>query len=180
MDKIQAKQLLRKYMSEERDKMSQQFRNEYSDMICQRAWDLIAEKKARVIHSYLPMGMEVNLLPLLRRALDEGLTVVVPKTLKKRQLQNLILTNLKQMEPGIFGTYHPKNAVEYTGGYDLIIVAGLAFDRQGYRVGYGGGYYDTFLATHPNAIKMGVCYPFQKLVEVPVEAHDVKLDLVIY
>ena len=166
-------------MTDERNQMPAAQRKEYSAQICQQVWDLIAERKIKVLHSYLTMGSEVNVLPLLQRALDEQITVVVPKTLKKRQLQNLVLTDLKQMEPGVFGTYHPKNAEEYTGEYDLIIVAGLAFDPRGYRVGYGGGYYDTFLANQPNALKLGVCFPFQMLDEVPVEAHDIRLDKVI-
>jgi 5-formyltetrahydrofolate cyclo-ligase len=115
-------------------------------------------------------------LPLLQKALDAGLTVVVPKALKKRQMQNLVLHDLKNMEPGIFNTYHPKNSEEYPGEYDLIIVAGLAFDKKGYRVGYGGGYYDTFLAGQPEALKVGVCFPFQMMEEVPLEPHDIKLD----
>lgn len=94
-------------------------------------------------------------------------------------MQNLFLTDLKNMEAGIFNTYHPKDAEEYTGEYDLIIVAGLAFDKRGYRVGYGGGYYDTFLAGQPKALKVGVCFPFQMIAEVPVESHDIKLDEIL-
>lgn len=179
MDIKEAKQSLRKHMAELRDKMPRTSRNEYSAMICQRLWEIILEQNVQVLHSYLTMGSEVNVLPLLQLALEKGITVVVPKTLKKRQLQNLVLTDLKQMEPGVFGTYHPKDAIEYTGEYDLIIVAGLAFDLQGYRVGYGGGYYDTFLATQPKTQKVGVCFPFQLVDELPTEAHDIRLDAVI-
>ncbi len=174
------KKHLRQVMLERRNNMPRKKRNLLAKKICEELWNLIQEKDVRVVHSYLTMGSEVNVLPLLQKALDKGLTVVVPKTLKKRQMQNLILTNLKNMEEGIFNTYHPKDAVEYTGQYDLIIVAGLAFDNDGFRVGYGGGYYDTFLAPLEGAMKIGVCYPFQIMERVPVEAHDVQLDQVIY
>ncbi len=170
------KQNIRQSMLEQRNNMPRLLRNEYSGKICDQLWKIIEENNLQVIHSYLTMGSEVNVLPLLQKALDAGLTVVVPKTLKKRQMQNLMLNDLKNMEAGIFGTYHPKDTAEYTGHYDLIIVAGLAFDEKGYRVGYGGGYYDTFLVGQPNARKIGVCYPFQQLEEVPVEPHDVRLD----
>ena len=173
------KKYLRQTMLERRNKMPRKERSLLSEKICDQLWNLILEKKIRVIHSYLTMGSEVNVLPLLQKAIDKGITVVVPKTLKKRQMQNLFLTDLKNMEAGIFNTYHPKDAEEYTGEYDLIIVAGLAFDKRGYRVGYGGGYYDTFLAGQPKALKVGVCFPFQMIAEVPVESHDIKLDEIL-
>lgn len=170
------KKHLRETMLEQRDKMPRQERNAHSGKICEQLWTYILENKVAVIHSYLTMGSEVNVLSLLQKALEHGLTVVVPKTLRKRQMQNLILHDLKNMEAGIFGTYHPKDSEEYLGEYDLIIVAGLAFAKNGFRVGYGGGYYDTFLAGQQAVKKIGVCYPFQLVENVPVEAHDVQLD----
>ncbi|WP_020535295.1 5-formyltetrahydrofolate cyclo-ligase [Lewinella cohaerens] len=174
------KKYLRKKMLKQRDGIPRSVRKAHSENICEQLWEVILSNKARVIHSYLTMGSEINVLPLLQRALDAGLTVVVPKTLKKRQMQNLVLTDLKNMESGVFGTYHPKDAQEYTGNYDLIVVAGLAFDKKGYRVGYGGGYYDTFLAEHLSAKKIGVSFPFQIVETAPVEEHDVELDAVLY
>ena len=174
------KKQLRTIMLQQREEMPRDVRQAHSEKICQQLWDTILDNNAQVIHCYLTMGSEVNIFPLLQKALAAGLTVVVPKALKKRQLQNLVLTDLKNMEPGIFGTYHPKDVEEYSGHYDLIIVAGLAFGPNGYRVGYGGGYYDTFLADHPGARKIGVAFPFQMVDAVPVEAHDIKLDGVVY
>ncbi len=167
-------------MLQQREALPRSERNAFSTAICQKLWAMIQEREARVVHSYLTMGTEVNVLPLLEKLLTKGIKVVVPKTLKKRQLQNLELKNLKDMEPGIFGTYHPKNGLEYTGKFDFIIVVGLAFDQTGYRVGYGGGYYDTFLADQGEAYKVGVCYPFQMVEKVPLEAHDIRLDEVVF
>jgi 5-formyltetrahydrofolate cyclo-ligase len=174
------KKHLRTIMLKQRDEMPRGVRQAHSERICQQLWEDILANNVQVIHSYLTMGSEVNIFPLLQKALAAGMTVVVPKTLKKRQLQNLVLTDLKNMEPGIFGTYHPKDAEVYAGHYDFVIVAGLAFGQNGYRVGYGGGYYDTFLAEHPEARKIGVAFPFQMVDAVPVEAHDIKLDEVVY
>jgi len=173
------KKLIRETFLKQRSEMSGLERNRQSEKICNQLWHIILEEKMQVIHSYLPMESEVNVLPLLQQALDAGLTVVVPKTLKKRQIQNLVLTDLKSMEAGIFGTYHPKDAAEYSGNYDLIIVPGLAFDNRGYRVGYGAGYYDTFLTGQRTAVKIGVHYPFQLMENIPVEEHDIRLDRVV-
>ncbi len=155
-------------------------RNLYSENICTRLWKIVIEKEIKTIHSYLTMNSEVNVLPLLLRAITNDLVIAVPKALGGRQMQNLVLRDLKNMESGIFNTYHPKDSEEFTGYYDLIIVAGLAFDIAGGRVGYGGGYYDTFLAEQEEALKIGVCFPFQIIEKVPVEPHDIKMDLILY
>ena len=62
---------------------------------------------------------------------------------------------------------------------DFALVPGMAFDAAGHRLGRGKGYYDRFLSTHPDIYKIGVCFPFQRVAEVPSEAHDVVMDEVI-
>jgi 5-formyltetrahydrofolate cyclo-ligase len=126
------------------------------------------------------MKGEVNIIPTIEYMLNRGTNVICPKSLPKRTMENRVLTSLHDLESGMYGTQHPASTQIYKGSYDLIIVPGLAFDKNHYRMGYGEGYYDTFLAQNPNALKMGVCYPFQLVDEVPTEAHDVKLDGVIY
>jgi len=61
----------------------------------------------------------------------------------------------------------------------VILVPGLAFDSSGRRLGRGRGYYDRFLAAHPDIYKIGVCFDFQKVQEVPVDAYDVAVDVVV-
>jgi len=61
----------------------------------------------------------------------------------------------------------------------VILVPGLAFDSSGRRLGRGRGYYDRFLAAHPDIYKIGVCFDFQKVPEVPVDAYDVAVDVVV-
>lgn len=63
--------------------------------------------------------------------------------------------------------------------FDVIIVPMLGFDKDLHRIGYGGGYYDRFLADQPQARKIGVCYEIGKLAALPHEAHDIPLDLII-
>ena len=62
----------------------------------------------------------------------------------------------------------------------MIITPGLAFDASNYRLGYGGGYYDSFMVNHPDAWKIGICYPFQKVPKVPIEEHDLQLDKILF
>ena len=79
---------------------------------------------------------------------------------------------------GNFNILEPQNN-EYTGDYDLIVVPGVAFDRKGNRIGRGKGYYDRFLCKHLNVNRIGICFDFQLVDEVPTEDNDIKMDEVI-
>lgn len=79
---------------------------------------------------------------------------------------------------GDFNILEPQNE-PYTGGFDLIIVPGVAFDRQGNRIGRGRGYYDRFLCQHLEVKRIGICFDFQLVEEVPTEPLDIKMDEVI-
>ena len=173
------KKKLRKQMLSMRAKLSKPFKQKYDEWICDALWTIIKRYDFKTVHCYLPMGQEINITPLIEKMLIENVTVITPKTLPKRKLQNLVLNSLDELEKGVFGTSHPSNAKEFQGQYDLIIVPGLSFDELNYRLGYGGGYYDGFMADYPNARKIGIFYPFQKSEKVPVESHDLKLDEVL-
>ena len=79
---------------------------------------------------------------------------------------------------GDFNILEPQNE-PYTGDYDLIVVPGVAFDRNGNRIGRGRGYYDRFLCKHLNVKRIGICFDFQLVDEVPTEPNDIRMDEVI-
>lgn len=172
---MQEKKDLRFLMLKKRGLLNPQSKQLYDNFICKKLLKTIEDSRAKVVHAYIPMANEIDITPLIQQLLNNKITVVAPKTLKNRQLQNLILNSLSELETGIAKTQHPANAIEYQGNFDVIIVPGLAFDKQNYRLGYGGGYYDGFLATQPNAQKVGIFYPFQEVEKVPTEPHDEQL-----
>lgn len=176
---VAKKKELRKSMFQERALLKSDIKQVMDEKICQQLYEIILDQKAQTIHSYLPMGDEVNVFPLIQKLLDNGITVICPKTLPKRKLEHRILKSLDELEEGIMKTFHPKEPEVYTGKCDLIIVPGLAYDSQKYRLGYGGGYYDDFLGNQPQALKVGVFYSFQKVESVPKEAHDLSLDQIV-
>ena len=79
---------------------------------------------------------------------------------------------------GDFNILEPQNE-PYKGDFDLIVVPGVAFDRKGNRIGRGKGYYDRFLSQHLEVKRIGVCFDFQLVDEVPSEAFDIRMDEVI-
>ena len=172
------KQELRKELLLKRNSLMPSDKISYDTWICRELENVILERDCKVVHTYLPMGSEIDIRPLIQKLLQYKINVVVPKTLKNRCLEHLVLSSLDELEEGIYGTSHPENGIVFYGKIDVIIVPGLAFDEGNYRLGYGGGYYDSFLAAHPNALSIGVCYPFQKIAEVPKENHDACLSLV--
>ena len=79
---------------------------------------------------------------------------------------------------GDFNILEPQNE-PYTGSFDLIVVPGVAFDRNGNRIGRGKGYYDRFLCQHLDVKRIGICFDFQLVDEVPAEPFDIRMDEVI-
>ena len=79
---------------------------------------------------------------------------------------------------GDFNILEPQNE-PYKGDFDLIIVPGVAFDRKGNRLGRGRGYYDRFLCQHLDVKRIGICFDFQLLDEIPTEPFDITMDEVI-
>jgi len=83
--------------------------------------------------------------------------------------------------PMVEGSFHilEPQSNQYAGPLDLIVVPGMAFDRQGHRLGRGKGYYDRFLIKYPEVKTIGICFDFQLLDEVPAEPHDQLIDEII-
>lgn len=180
MDEIkEQKKALRQKMFAARHQLAPLRKAKYDQFICDQLLAMILKNNFRVVHAYLPMGQEIDIAPLLQELLKMKIKVICPKTLPARTLENRVLNSLQDIETGIKGTQHPATPNVYDGKYDLIIVPGLAFDQQGYRLGYGAGYYDNFLVSHPQAYQVGIFYPFQKVDAVPREAHDVCLQEIL-
>jgi len=137
---------------------------------------------ARAIHCYLPMRSEVDTRPLIADALARGKRVAVPVVVPKAaELAHAWLASLAAdaLAPGTFGTFNPRDLRPAApGDWDLAIVPLLAFDRRGYRLGYGKGYYDRLLAASP-ITTIGVAFAAQEVERLPAEAHDIALDWVI-
>jgi 5-formyltetrahydrofolate cyclo-ligase len=151
---------------------------EWSAEIVEKLWQRIGE--SRVVMAFWPLPDEVDIRPLIDRLVDEGKTVLLPKVTGDETMELRRYTSQADLSEGAFHIMEPVGEpfVDY-GQIDVALVPGVAFDAAGHRLGRGRGYYDRFLSEWPAIYKIGVCFPFQRVAEVPVEAHDVVLDQII-
>lgn len=137
-------------------------------------------QQAKTIYGYLPYNQEVRTVPMLERALREGKRVAVPKVYGE-EMKFIYLTDLSQVDTGYAGI--PEPVADEPVADDpaaLVLMPGLAFDPQGHRIGYGGGFYDKFLAAEPNHPTVALCYGFQMLDVLETQDHDIPVDLVLW
>ena len=132
---------------------------------------------ANIVMLYHPLWDEVDVRPLFDRALAAGKRVILP-TVKGDDIIPVEITTDTEWVVGDFDILEPV-AEPYNGSIDLVVVPGVAFDNNKNRLGRGKGYYDRFLVKHPNAYRLGVCFQFQMVAEVPTEPFDFPMDEVI-
>jgi 5-formyltetrahydrofolate cyclo-ligase len=170
---------LRLSMREKRDLLDRAWKEDYDKRINEYLVGLVKDKNAKSIHTYLPIGSEINVQPAIDQWLQEGLQVICPKALPARKLSHHVLVSMEELEKGHFGTSHPKGPELETFHADIILVPGLAFDRANNRLGYGSGYYDAFLRANDSFYTLGLAYPFQFMDTIPVNDWDTPLNAII-
>lgn len=136
-------------------------------------------RQAHSIYGYLSYNQEVQTGALLQQAQRDGKRIAVPKVIADGKMVFYWLDALDQVKPGYHGIPEPDGSQPVaTDETALVITPGLAFDRQGHRMGYGGGFYDRFLAAHPHPT-VALCYDFQLLPHLDAAAHDIPVDVVL-
>lgn len=137
-------------------------------------------QQAKTIYGYLPYNQEVRTVPMLERALLDGKRVAVPKVYGD-EMKFIYLDDLSLVEKGYAGIPEPIADTPIADDPTaLVLMPGLAFDREGHRIGYGGGFYDKFLAKEPNHPTVALCYAFQMVEELPTDEFDIPVDCVFW
>lgn len=130
---------------------------------------------------YYPLADEVDVRPLIQMAHQAGHCVLLPVVVGK-DLELRIYEGEDSLRVGAYNIMEPIGPLFPIEAYEQIqiaIVPGMAFDATGHRLGRGKGYYDRLLPQLSQAYKIGVCYPFQFLADVPSEEHDVHMNEVV-
>lgn len=135
---------------------------------------------AECIYVYMEYNQEVITHAIMTKAWELGKRVAVPKVFNKT-MDFYYIESFDDVIPGYMGILEPIEYIKANETSALVIMPGLAFDREFNRIGYGGGFYDGFFASHPNTecTKMGLCYDFQIMESLPVEEHDYKVDVIV-
>ena len=137
-------------------------------------------QQAKTIYGYMPYNQEVRTVAMLERALQDGKRVAIPKCYGQ-EMRFIYIEDLSQVEKGYANIPEPiadePIADDETA---LVLMPGLAFDPQGHRIGYGGGFYDKFLSKEPNHPTLALCYDFQMLDHLETEEFDIPVDAVLW
>ena len=136
-------------------------------------------RAARSLYAYLSYNQEVRTLPLIRQAQALGKRVAVPKVYGDTR-KFLWLDDLNAVAPGAYNIPEPiADGPEADDETALVLMPGLAFDPEGHRCGYGGGFFDKFLAAHPAHPTLALCYGFQMFDHLETDDYDIPVDAVI-
>lgn len=137
-------------------------------------------RRAKTVYGYLPYNQEVRTVPILEQALADGKQVAVPKVYGD-EMRFIYLNDLTRVAVSDFGIPEPvEDGPVADDPTALVLMPGLAFDKEGHRIGYGGGFYDKFLAEEPEHPTIALCYTFQVVNELPTEEFDIPVDQVLW
>ena len=151
---------------DERIAAATQIEKRLSELCLQQSWTHVAV--------YLATDEEANLDGFITWLLQRGIPVYAPR------IQGFApLNDLANVAIGDFGVREPKDEIIALPDDVTFLVPGLAFDKEGGRLGFGGGWYDRALAGFPHSCKIGIAFDCQIVDKVPREAHDVKMDAIV-
>jgi len=179
------KKTLRSEILNKRKALSKKEVFEKSSAIAKQLFSTKQYKNANYIMCYIDFRNEVRTEEIIRTALNEGKNIIVPISVV--ETRQLILSQLldydKELEAGTYGILEPKK--EFIREVkpeviDLVLIPGVAFDRRGYRIGYGGGYYDRFLAKINSSVpKIALAFELQMVPYIKKGRYDIPMDYII-
>ena len=189
-----SKEKVRKKAVETRDSLDEESRQQKSEEIAKKILEADWFKEADIVLSYHAFRSEVEVDALNRAVLTQGKKLYLPKTyVKEKQIRFFEITDLSKLKRGYQKIWEPTGeepefsfeTVKEEQKKVLMIMPGTAYDARGYRMGYGGGYYDRYLNAHEAEWKMidfmtaFAAFSEQKMILIPGERCDVKPDVIV-
>ncbi|MGL5822685.1 MAG: 5-formyltetrahydrofolate cyclo-ligase, partial [Sarcina sp.] len=170
-----------KEMREKRKSMDSKEKKEKDELLKNSLLESEEYKNAKNIFIYVSLADEIETHNIIRRMLEDGKSVAVPKVIDSKNMKAVKINSFDDLtSTGPYGILEPSDkCVDISLEIDLAIVPGLAFETSGMRLGYGGGYYDRFLSEHPSIKKISLCYDYQVVTTVYPKAYDINVDRII-
>lgn len=156
--------------------------NRHASLLHEHVLQLPEWKQAKTIALTMSRGKEIPTMPLIEKAWEEAKTVCIPTCFPKtKEMVFYEYTPETKMTSSYFGLLEPdplESTVVHKEAIDLIIVPGVCFDQHGYRIGYGGGYYDRYLADY-HGTTLALCLSVQQVDHLPAEPHDIPVSIMV-
>lgn len=174
---------IRKNIINKRDMVVSEKRQEWDSDIFDSVINSDFYKNAKVIFAFVSFGSEVDTKRFIKQAIKDNKIIGVPKV--KSKAEGFVIheiNSLEDLEEGFYGILEPKNSCRILedDSFDFILMPGVAFDRFGGRIGYGGGFYDRFLSNlKRNVPKIAIAYDLQIIEKIPMSDHDIRIDGII-
>lgn len=177
------KKNIREEIIDKRNNLILDIKQNYDSLIFEEIINSEIYKKSKKIFTYISFGSEVDTIKLINYSFSNNKEVYVPKINKQtKDMIALKIHNFNNMSVDKWGIIEPKSVDKTNIGtdFDLIIMPGIAFDKQGNRIGYGGGYYDKYISKLNNASNLlALAYDFQIIQDIESESHDIKVDFIL-
>jgi len=168
---------LRKQLLDQRESLSLDFIKIASSKIQDNLRKIEYYRKAHSIGGYFAIGSEVRTQNILQEILNAGKELALPKV-EKKDLVFKKISNFSDLEMGNFSVMEPKERCETIKKLDVILVPAIALARDGYRLGYGFGYYDRYLHGKQSK-KIALSYYKQVVKSIPHDEHDIRMDCIV-
>ncbi len=203
---MEDKATLRKRILKIRDLQDPEEKKNKDRCIRKNLLSLIKERDVKCVLLFVSFRSEPDTYAIIEECLADNINVVVPKV-EGNDMRFYYISGSDDLEAGYKGIMEPADGcipwevdpeTDLTGTGDrsndtkersnsiadplhtMIVVPGAVFDKEGYRIGYGGGYYDRFLKVHPGLFKAGICYDFQVTDRIPGDTWDEMIDCIVY
>ena len=161
-------------------------------MLCERVCTMPIVRAARCIYAYASLPNEAGTWGIMEHLLLEGHRLALPRV-EGNTMEFYWVESLSELSEGSFHIMEPVPGQQNSGPAGpvryarqraaepdaLMLIPGMAFTEDGLRLGKGGGFYDRFLSSEPGHRKIALAYPFQVVKMLPLEEHDIKMDLVV-
>lgn len=172
------KKKLRNIYLSKRNELDKSYREDVSNNIFSKIEQLEIFKNSNTIFIYINFGSEIITTKFIKKWITKKV-ILVPKIVNN----NMVLVNLKKFEDleiSKFGILEPKNNDIYLDECDLVITPSVAYNKDGYRIGYGAGYYDKYFSKEKYKYSIGVAYENNMITEKVIwDEYDIPVDMLI-
>ncbi len=172
------KSAIRNYAKKQRSCLTENECMEKSKAIANKLFSTRAYKENDNILLYMSANNEVSTAAIFNQAISDGKKIYLPKVYGK-EMAFIRVFSLEELSKGSYGILEPISDKKADITEGMIIMPGVAFDRDCNRIGYGGGFYDRYMQKQKQLTSCAICYECQIVDGIPSEAHDIKPEMVI-